>query len=404
MKKFFQRLQSNPASVPTSVGTVIELFKTKIIVELNGIRIAFPKPEKILVKIHDLVLVDEKHDEIIEIISQKDLPPIGILYDGVTKPYPYQMNDIAGIETIKNRLIKEICLPISNPEYRKIASKLKLQLPTGILFEGPPGCGKTMLASALAAYMKLPLLVITPSDIVNSLVGESARNISRVFRYCRNNAPIVLFIDEIESLSPKRGQSRESAEIDRMFTQLLIEMNRLPNQNRSSTIDEQKINEIDLENSHEKNNLEYNEIINNYIFVIGATNRKDLVDSALLRPGRLSMQVFIPQPDQSSRSLIIEQMLIDVPKEVNIHEISLETDGFSGADLKHLIQLAKINAIEQKSEKVTQEHILSAIRNFNITNKNKLEFTISEYNHSYGDIKNSQYSLFLKYFGKYFNQ
>lgn len=71
MKKFFQRLQSNPASVPTSVGTVIELFKTKIIVELNGIRIAFPKPEKILVKIHDLVLVDEKHDEIIEIISQK---------------------------------------------------------------------------------------------------------------------------------------------------------------------------------------------------------------------------------------------------------------------------------------------------------------------------------------------
>ncbi|MHA1895489.1 MAG: AAA family ATPase, partial [Candidatus Helarchaeota archaeon] len=224
ISQWFRKLTST-GEVPTSVGTVIELTESKMIVSVNGNNYAFPLPNEKRVEIHDRVLVDSISESVIEIIPHKNVAPIGTLYDNKRGfPFPFTMDDIAGMDDIKERIKQEICLPFSDEEHIKLAKMLKISPPSGLLLEGPPGCGKTMLASAIAEYMKLPMLTITSSDVISSLIGESSQNVAKIFRYCREHAPIILFIDEIESLSPKRGQERETGEIDRFYTQLLIEL------------------------------------------------------------------------------------------------------------------------------------------------------------------------------------
>ncbi|MHA1672561.1 MAG: ATP-binding protein [Promethearchaeota archaeon] len=375
--------------VPTTVGTVVELLDSQVIVNIRDTPIAFPISSVIEpLAPKDRVLIDEKRAMIVKkIASVSDSPP-GTLYEpNLGFPYPCTFNDIGGLKSVKERIRDEFILPMKNPEQTKQFHFDPLQ---GILLSGPPGCGKTMLASAIAHQADLPLLVVTGSDIICSLVGESAQNLSKLFRYCRAHAPIILFLDEIESLSPHRGQNRESGEIDRMFTQLLQELDGI---------------------STKKTPLAPK------VYLIGATNRKNLVDPALLRPGRLNLIIEIPLPNQDERGAILEGFLDGISHDLNLLEMTLESDGFSGADLFEVIRGTKLQAIKLKADSLTMVHFQSALKSFtqgrNIKpsvfgqnpfsypqNSNSLQengvFDVAQ--------KQSNQQIFWKHFRKYFAQ
>lgn len=439
MKKLINWFKTNPGETPSLVGTVFEITDTKAIVQVNNMQVAYPIPEGMAMEVFDRVLVDGEMKSIVKVIPHSDIAPIGTLYDSTRNNYPFTMDDIAGIQSIKDRIIDEICLPFLSSTHAGLAEKLKYIPPKGLLLEGPPGCGKTMLASAIAHYMKLPILVISGSDIVRSLIGESSINISKVFRYCRSHSPIVLFIDEIESIAPKRGQERESGEIDRLYTQLLLEIDGLNSQNKSPKkakisdnnavsaesskvrnsdsraveIDAEKENaEKNLEKILEKNsenkedikNFSNNSILDHFIFVIGATNRKNLIDPAILRPGRLDIHISVPLPDEQSRLLIIEKMMSGVKNNINFSEAAMETKGFSGADLKRFVQLMKVQAIKEKVDTINQNHMLEALQKINVSENNSnlnLEITDKISKSLKGKINTSNLKLFFKHFGKY---
>jgi len=374
---------------PTTVGTVVELLESQVIVNIRDTPIAFPiSPIIEPLAPQDRVLIDEKSAMIVrKIASVSDNPPGTLYAPKIGLPYPCTFDDIGGLISVKEGIRDEFILPMKNSELTKQFHFDPLQ---GILLSGPPGCGKTMLASAIAHQADLPLLVVTGSDIICSLVGESAQNLSKIFRYCRAHAPVILFLDEIESLSPHRGQNRESGEIDRMFTQLLQELDGISTKNNPMAPK---------------------------VYLIGATNRKNLVDPALLRPGRLNLIIEIPLPNQDERVSIIEGFLDGIPNDLNLLEISLESDGFSGADLFEVIRGTKLQAIKMKANSLTMIHFQYALKTF-IRGRNikpsafgQNPFSIvqnsksSQENSAFDPAqKQSNQHIFWKHFRKYFAQ
>ena len=198
------------------------------------------------------------------------------------------------------------------------SERLGIDPPSGVLLTGPPGTGKTTIAKVLAAEAQCSFYPVTAADITSRWIGDSERAVARLFRRARSNAPSIIFIDEIDALGATRGQQ---GAYDRQLDQLLLEIDGI-----SSTPG---------------------------VFVVGATNRPKAVDPALRRGGRLSRTIDIPLPDADQRLELLKLITHSMPlHEVDLEEVALQTDGYSGADLKALLQQAALESMVRRDGKV----------------------------------------------------
>lgn len=224
--------------------------------------------------------------------------------------------DIGGLESVKQQLQEMILFPIEHPDK---FLKFGMKPSKGVLFYGPPGCGKTLLAKAIAHECSANFLSVKGPELLTMWFGESEANVREIFDKARNAAPCVLFFDELDSIGMARGRSAGDAggAGDRVMNQMLAEMDGVGG----------------------KKNL----------FFVGATNRPDILDEALLRPGRLDQLIYIPLPDKKSRMAIFKASLRKSPiaKNVNFDFLAGLTEGFSGADINEVCQIAAKAAVRE---------------------------------------------------------
>jgi transitional endoplasmic reticulum ATPase len=228
--------------------------------------------------------------------------------------------DIGGLEDVKRELKEMVQYPVEHPEKFE---KFGMAPSKGVLFYGPPGCGKTLLAKAVANECQANFVSIKGPELLTMWFGESEANVRGVFEKARGAAPCVLFFDELDSIAKSRGSSLGDAggSSDRVMNQLLTEMDGM--QSKKS------------------------------VFIIGATNRPDIIDTALMRPGRLDQLIYIPMPDLESRKSILKSILRKSPvsPKVDLDYLAAHTDKFTGADLTEICQRAAKLAIRESIEK-----------------------------------------------------
>jgi ribosome biogenesis ATPase len=213
--------------------------------------------------------------------------------------------DVGALVGVRAELQMSIVEPVLNPERFK---RVGLTAPAGVLLYGPPGCGKTLVARAVSNESKANFISIKGPELLNKYVGESEKAVRQLFK---RSAPCVIFFDELDSLVPKRGSEGNNSS-ERVVNQLLTEMDGLEDRKG--------------------------------VFVIAATNRPDIIDPAMLRPGRLDKLLYVPLPTKDDRFSILKTVTKSLPldKEVNLRLISHSEhcDGFSGADLSALVREA----------------------------------------------------------------
>lgn len=248
--------------------------------------------------------------------------------------------DIGGLDEIKDELQRVVIWPL---QYKDEMQKLKLRQPKGILLHGLPGCGKTMIARAMARESEYNFLVVNGPALISKWMGSTEEAIRDLFWKARMAKPCIVFFDEIEAIAPVRGRSLGNEVTDRAVSQLLVEIDGV-----STTQD---------------------------IFIMAATNRADLVDPALLRPGRLDLQFEVSLPDKTAREKIFEIHLREVPLgNINTDQLLELTDEFSGADIEWACTTAKKRTLERhitsktktkKSLVVTHNDLVSAVQENN---------------------------------------
>ena len=237
--------------------------------------------------------------------------------------------DIGGLGEKINEVKEVIELPLKNPELFK---EIGITPPKGILLYGPPGTGKTLIAKAVAAETNSTFIEVVGSELVQKFIGEGAKLVQEIFTLAKSRAPAIIFIDEIDSLSSQRidiGTSGER-EVQRTFMQLLAEIDGF------SALGDVKI--------------------------IGATNRKDILDPAVIRPGRLDRLIHVPIPDSSGLKEIFEIHTRNMKLEkINKKKIVYEMDGFTGAEVRAVCTEAGYFAIRAGKNKVSQQNFIDAI-------------------------------------------
>ncbi|MDD5340291.1 MAG: CDC48 family AAA ATPase [Candidatus ainarchaeum sp.] len=242
----------------------------------------------------------------------------------VEKP-SVKWGDIGGLEELKRELQEAVELPLKKPE---IFEKMGIRTIKGILLYGPPGTGKTLLAKAVANETEANFISISGAQVLTKYVGESEKTVRELFRKARMAAPCVLFIDEIDAVAPRRSGSGEGGTMvtERVVDTLLTEMDGL----RS------------LKN----------------VVVIAATNRPDIVDPALLRPGRFDRLIEVVAPDEKARLQIFRICTARMPmdKDVSLKDLAKITEGYTGADIDNLVREAGMTAIREDAKKVSARH------------------------------------------------
>jgi len=259
---------------------------------------------------------------------------------------PFPFNSQFEVQSIKPNVtldqwagspeVKEECEEVINYVYNKeLYQSAGAEMPKGILLEGPPGTGKTMIAKAIATETNSNFIAVSSSAFVEVFVGVGAQKVRNLFEEARRNKPCVIFIDEIDAVGKQRGGSgfrtNGNDEQEQTLNQLLFEM--------------------DGFNDNED------------ILVLAATNRKEVLDAALLRPGRFDRIIKVPLPDKYSREKILENYLKRkrVDPSVNVTFLAELTNGYSGADIKNLVNEAAILTVKQNSAVLTEESLLSAL-------------------------------------------
>ena len=238
-------------------------------------------------------------------------------------------DDIGGMQNVKQELIEAVEWPLKYPDAFK---RLGVKPPKGILLYGAPGTGKTLIAKAVAKESEANFISVKGPELLSKWVGESEKAVREVFKKARQTAPTIIFFDEIDSLVPRRGVSSDSHVAERVVNQLLTEID-------------------GLEDLHD-------------IVIIGATNRPDMVDTGLLRPGRFDRIILTPVPDKKTRLEILKVHSKDMPlKNVDLDYIAEETEGFVGADVEALCREAAMLALRHdiKSKHVTADHFEQAL-------------------------------------------
>ncbi|WP_411963893.1 CDC48 family AAA ATPase [Haloferax sp. YSMS24] len=244
-------------------------------------------------------------------------------------------NDVGGLEPTKERLRETIQWPL---EYPEVFQQMDMDAAKGVLMYGPPGTGKTLLAKAVANEAESNFISIKGPELLNKFVGESEKGVREVFKKARENAPTVVFFDEIDSIATERGRDSSSSGVtERVVSQLLTELDGLEA----------------LED----------------VVVIATTNRPDLIDSALLRPGRLDRHVHVPVPDEDARRAILDVHTRDKPlaDDVDLDKIAAKTEGYVGADLEALAREASMNASREFIQSVKKEEIGESVGNVRVT-------------------------------------
>ncbi len=265
--------------------------------------------------------------------------------------------DIGGLEKIKQELREAVEWPLKYPE---IFEHTKTQPPKGILLHGPPGTGKTLLAKAVANESEANFISVKGPELLNKFVGESERAVREIFRKARQAAPCIIFFDEIDAIAPMRGLGYGDSHVtERVVSQILTEIDGLE----------------ELRN----------------VIVIAATNRPDIVDPALLRPGRIDKILYVPEPDLEARKQIFKIHTRGKPlaEDVKFDELATATEGYTGADIEAVCREAAILAIREhlqkygnpekakekvKEVKIKMEHFKQALKKIKPLSKEQLEF------------------------------
>lgn len=237
-------------------------------------------------------------------------------------------NDVGGLYEAKRTLHDNLITAIREPD--KFA-KMGIRPPRGALLYGPPGTGKTLLAKALATESSANIIVVRGPEVLSKWVGESEKAIREIFRKAKASSPCIVVFDELDSLARPRGGEEDMSGNERVLSQILTEMDDAGSAG---------------------------------VVVIGITNRPDLIDTSLLRPGRLDLIVYVGSPDEKARQEILRIITQPMPlaTDVNLESITQSTRNFSGADLVALCREAAVNAMQNKSETVLNADFAKAIR------------------------------------------
>jgi len=239
-------------------------------------------------------------------------------------------DEVGGLEGAKQQLKEAVEWPLTKSE---VFNRMGIEPPTGVLLYGPPGTGKTLLAKAVAHESKANFISIKGPEVMSKWVGESEKAVRELFKKARQVAPTIVFLDELDSIAPMRGTDTGSHVTDSVVNQLLTS--------------------IDGMESMEG------------VTVIGATNRPDIIDPSLLRPGRFDRLVLIPAPDEKARLEIFKIHTKDMPlsKDVDIKSLSKSCENYSGADVEALCREAAMLAIreDEKAKKISKKHFDKAI-------------------------------------------
>ncbi len=240
-------------------------------------------------------------------------------------------SDVGGLDEAKQQLKEAVEWPLKYPE---VFSRMGVRPPRGILLYGPPGTGKTLLAKAVATESEANFISIRGPEILSKWVGESEKAVREIFKKARQNAPTVIFFDEIDSIAPRRGVVSDSHVTDSILNQLLTEMD-------------------GLEDLHD-------------VVIIGATNRPDIIDDALTRPGRFDRLIFTPLPNKAARLSIFKIHTKNMPlaKDVKLEELAKKTEGYTGSDIEAVCREAAIAALREdlKNKEVKKKHFLAALK------------------------------------------
>ncbi len=241
-------------------------------------------------------------------------------------------DDIGGLEDVKQQLREAVEWPLKHPE---VFESMGIRPPKGILLFGPPGVGKTLLAKAAATESGANFIAVRGPEILSKWVGESEKAIREIFRRARQVAPAIIFFDEIDAIAPARGMRHDTSGVtDRIVNQLLTEMDGI----------------VPLQN----------------VVVIAATNRPDILDPALLRPGRFDKIIYVPPPDKQARLEILRIHTRHTPlaEDVDLEYIASVTEGYSGADLEALVREAALAALREdiNATKVHMRHFEEALK------------------------------------------
>ncbi len=241
------------------------------------------------------------------------------------------LDDVGDMVETKQALTEAVLWPLRHPDS---FSRLGIEPPRGVLLYGPPGCGKTFLVRALASSGQLSVHAVKGAELMDKWVGSSEKAVRELFQRARDSAPSLIFLDEVDALAPRRGQSSDSGVGDRVVAALLTELDGV-----------EPLRDV---------------------AVLGATNRPDLIDPALLRPGRLERLVFVPPPDADARTDILRASGKSVPlaDDVDLDALAVDLDGYSAADCAALLREAALTALRRSMEAtdVTAEDVDTARR------------------------------------------
>lgn len=275
-------------------------------------------------------------------LNQDTLAVIEVLHDAwdpmvsgaemVTKP-DISYDEVAGLDEQIQTVREAIELPLTSPELFK---KVGITPPKGILLVGPPGCGKTLLAKAVANHTEATFIRMVGSELAQKYIGEGGRMVRELFSLAKDKSPAIIFLDEIDAIGAKRldGSTSGDREVQRTLMQLLAELDGF------DALEDVKI--------------------------IAATNRPDILDDALLRPGRFDRIVTIPLPDEKGRKAILELHTSSMStKRIKIQRIVDKTEGYSGAELKAVCVEAGMIAIRDKRSSITNDDLMLAVTRLN---------------------------------------
>ncbi len=317
---------------PLMISEAIEVMNNKAVISIsNGNKFVVNISSNLINKINsgDYVLVDQKNLNIVD----KLIKPIGEMnaekFAIIERP-KVSWKDVGGLSSQIQELKEVIELPLKKPSlFRKVG----ISPPKGVLLHGPPGTGKTLLAKAVASSTKSTFIELVGSELVQKFIGEGAKLVRELFEMAKAKAPSILFIDELDSIAAKRielGTSGER-EVQRTFMQLLAEIDGF-------------------------NNLDN-------VKVIGCTNRKDILDPAVLRPGRLDRLIYVPLPDLKARIEIfkIHTRKMNLSRNVKLKEVAEMTKNLSGAEIKAICTEAGYFAIRANRITVSRDDFIKAI-------------------------------------------
>ncbi|XP_062992503.1 ATPase family gene 2 protein homolog A isoform X2 [Elgaria multicarinata webbii] len=240
-------------------------------------------------------------------------------------------SDIGGMEDVKLKLKQAVEWPLKHPES---FIRMGIQPPKGVLLYGPPGCSKTMIAKALAHESGLNFLAVKGPELMNKYVGESERAVREIFRKARTVSPSILFFDEIDALAVERGSSSSSGNVaDRVLAQLLTEMDGI-----------EQLKDVTI---------------------LAATNRPDMIDKALMRPGRIDRIIYVPLPDAATRREIFKIQFCTMPvsDEVHLDELVQQTQKYSGAEITAICREAALAALQEdiQAKSIMRQHFQQAL-------------------------------------------